>query len=491
MTNTLNRSNLAKLWSSYYGAIIGLALGLVFFLPYFWWPNFSGLNSDHAVPILMAEDFQFDRDWYYWGQNRLGSFFSLLAYLLTKLGLSLYSAAAISQLLILSASYLMLQALLDRPLFKIVLALALFLPIYPFTVQVMPGHPILAQTFFLAALIFCLLRGSTWWQATLLPLLYAGALWSSELSIVVAPVLLLVFYRSLWTIVKKAWWLLLLTSALGIYFLYYAKTQAVHIEAYSQWLADTAAIKDIFLRHLGDWWDFLRFQTNKPWNALLFYSLTIVLLWAVSRLGKWWQEGPLAVLFLGSAALAYLAVNFSHWNAIMDRPYHHLSPAYLFLILGLLYLSNVRSLSPWLGRLIALTVIVHGVASLYFIRNFPLKINGRINKEQTAVLLEQHRGRYGDETIGLVGNYWNVYLPDALSDQIRAIPYYGDLVRDFRFKEAVFAQDHLILMGLNWFDQYPEELEQHGYQLVKTGPCDTIGELDYCYYRLAQDQTEN
>ena len=48
-------------------------------------PIYSGyFNSDTAVPILQAADFDFLHDLYYWGQKRLGSLIPMLGFILHK-----------------------------------------------------------------------------------------------------------------------------------------------------------------------------------------------------------------------------------------------------------------------------------------------------------------------------------------------------------------------------------------------------------------------
>lgn len=41
---------------------------------------YPALNSDHAITILMGHSFNLPHDWYFWGQDRMGSLIPMLSY---------------------------------------------------------------------------------------------------------------------------------------------------------------------------------------------------------------------------------------------------------------------------------------------------------------------------------------------------------------------------------------------------------------------------
>lgn len=97
---------------------LGFLLMLLPFFVYLWLPHFKGLNSDLVIPALMTEDYRFVRDWYYWGQDRLGSFPVLVALPFNWLGLCGLYATAISQVLLLAGTCALLQRYFAHPLLK-------------------------------------------------------------------------------------------------------------------------------------------------------------------------------------------------------------------------------------------------------------------------------------------------------------------------------------------------------------------------------------
>jgi hypothetical protein len=134
---------LINFFKKQWGLCILLPLFIVFFLA----PFFKGLNADHAIHALMAENFKFDQDLYYWRQNRLGSLIPMLALPFYNMGLSLLWAAASSQLLVVLVTYYFFQKHFSQPVFKAFFALVFLLPIYPFLMQIMIGHPYFAHFF--------------------------------------------------------------------------------------------------------------------------------------------------------------------------------------------------------------------------------------------------------------------------------------------------------------------------------------------------------
>lgn len=66
-------------------SLLFLFISYQFYIRFSLW-HFKGLNSDHAIHILMAESFDYTKDWYYWGQNRLGSFIPMLGAIFIYLG---------------------------------------------------------------------------------------------------------------------------------------------------------------------------------------------------------------------------------------------------------------------------------------------------------------------------------------------------------------------------------------------------------------------
>lgn len=68
----------------YYFLLCSISIAIVSF--FLFAPIYSnGYSSDNAIHVLMAYDFEFPTDLYYWGQDRLGSLIPMLAAIPVKL----------------------------------------------------------------------------------------------------------------------------------------------------------------------------------------------------------------------------------------------------------------------------------------------------------------------------------------------------------------------------------------------------------------------
>lgn len=82
-----------------------IVLSFVYFAPCFYFDY----NSDHSIQILMSISFNFKRDFFYWGQNRLGSFLPMITYPIFKLTHAhpLYLISIVHYILLVFSCYLL------------------------------------------------------------------------------------------------------------------------------------------------------------------------------------------------------------------------------------------------------------------------------------------------------------------------------------------------------------------------------------------------
>jgi hypothetical protein len=168
--------------------------------------NFYSFNSDQSIQIIMARYFTGAAvDFYYWGQNRMGSFVPILLILPVKvLGLHpLASAVAVSTILYLGFIYLLTrysQSLLAVALVPLAFVL---LPAEMYDLLLYTGHPY-ASLMFLCVLGFSILfppNEKTFsefplWRFFAAGLTFSVAFWVSETAAAaVAGIALIVFWR--------------------------------------------------------------------------------------------------------------------------------------------------------------------------------------------------------------------------------------------------------------------------------------------------------
>ena len=103
------------------------------------------LNADQVIHALMAERFDWSRDAYYWGQDRLGSLIPFLGSVLTTLGLDGLTAMVWVQAAVLLGCGALWAWLVRDVLLAVLGWSALTLPPYPFYELVNIGHPYLSQ----------------------------------------------------------------------------------------------------------------------------------------------------------------------------------------------------------------------------------------------------------------------------------------------------------------------------------------------------------
>ena len=129
--------------------IIGI-ISFFVFSPYF----SKTTNSDNAVHVLMTESLHFPEDFYYWGQDRLGSLIPMLAHsFFIILPIKSITAISIVQYLIIGVTFYLLQKTVSNWLSKFILCLIIFIPFPLMLAQVYIGHPYVPQFFFFSLIL--------------------------------------------------------------------------------------------------------------------------------------------------------------------------------------------------------------------------------------------------------------------------------------------------------------------------------------------------
>lgn len=464
-----------------------LALPVGFFMYWFWLPFSSLYNSDLAVHILMAEDFQWPSNLYYWHQNRLGSFVPMFASFFYWIGFSGFMATAIVQLLIVISIYFLFQHFITSYFGKFAVAIAVFLPIYPFHVQVLVGHPILSQLFFLGFMLTIFAsqiaeKKKSFW----VPILGFLALWSSELSAIPLILFVIIFRNTLVLLFKNHKTHFLTGVLVGIAWLVIAKATAHADTNYDGFLTSLQSFISVIQSHLIGMFEMLTFKSNKPGNAILVIVLAVQFVALLVLGGKKLLRKRIFMFFILTSFSTYLGVCASNWNAIMERPLHHYTPAYFFflmsIILGWSYIGR-----SYAKNLVFLIVgVIQGVVAIWFLSTFNMVLDSRISLRQGKMLIEKLLVDKPNQTYGLIGSYWNTYSVDALSEQLISIPGNGELVRTFKNKEAVFTSKEVIVIKTGWLLELQETLNSHGYLLKKTSPTMRIENIEYAHYTVVR-----
>lgn len=356
--------------------------------------NFSAyysprLNSDQAIHVLMAYDLQLPEDFYFWGQDRLGSLLPILAHgLLKLLPLRPVVALSIAQYAILAAGFWMLARFFKQPLISVILALVWFLPLRPFIELVLPAHPYGPQFLMVgAALLLCrrvlakarpgqpLNQPSTLAAIALCAFL---AIWISDFSALIffclAVALMLIRTGDRPTPADQTRWqriglsrldllALGLASLAGIGFIAFAKSQAMRRNENYGTLSSPDQIWATATHLATTTWETLTFQHG------LLLGIHAVLAWvSIMTMGYLWIKGrshalqlsPWFYYFLGTAILSFAALLCLAWVYHNRVSLRYFVPIYL--LLWLAALSFLQSLSGrwfrYLGLLLLGTALV-------------------------------------------------------------------------------------------------------------------------------------
>jgi hypothetical protein len=502
------------------------------------------LDSDQAIQALMASDLQLPADLYYWGQQRGGSIVPVLGHFLLKhTSLSALEAVSYAHYLILVIGYLSFASIFRSNLARLFFAIIWFLPPHPFGFLLMLGHPYAAQLSFLAlavALIQRLPRKQTVMHLILRHLMITSAVvclfisvWASDFTLITLVLLSVFTIFSLLYRMGLAFkvaasrlgnGLLLLgliileiinisiTSRYGIEFIHYAKQHAASSETLFG-LSSLAQAKILFSSVAHTITKAAAFKADTLLNVLVFsivsfwaFAITFVIVYglflAFNRQLRKSSFHRLQVsawfwFFLANAIIGFAAIIFSEWvyvNALQNgSERRYFVPIYIFgAVAALLLTEGIPKVSARPLWAIITVIAVSGSATLpasvYGLEHFP-----------PAIQRLQSLQKLG--TAGIIGSHWNSYLlcsvnPKQLSctqfDEYGQSPcptspqpVHPFKARCHRCVNRVLNSPAIYLVKNSWLETFPDQIEQFGTCLVKTGkPFDLAG------YTLAAYQAQ-
>ena len=461
------------------------------------------VNADQLIHALMAERFDWSRDAYYWGQDRLGSLLPFLGSILTSTGLDGLTAMAwVQGLVLLGCGLLWAYLVCDLLMASVGLAF-LMLPPYPFEDGVSIGHPYLSQYLLglgLLALFEAARRGN---EASIvlksnassrpfgtqnirsfgLVVLAIANLWASELSLALLAAAAWCYRGTIIQLSRDSPWAVFLGASSGLLGLWSAKSGAPHQKGFAKLIASPHDMLQSLASQWSEWSTTLMGGGNKPFNALFWWAFLVAMLGLV--VFGWLRPQRVKALTwtLAFASLgSWTAVHLSGWSAVNGFPLRYFSAAFGFGGLALLsYLSDLGISKKPLVRAGTLALLVVQVwAAWSFNRTFSTGTKGRLTRLQAEELLERE-GR-SDDSIAFIASYWNSYLLDGLSPQAVGIPHENDHCRERRYLNEVLDQNEIIAVAAGWVEVLPDTLQQYGVTWIKMGETQTTAGTDYARY---------
>ncbi|MBX2959002.1 MAG: hypothetical protein KF732_03505 [Flavobacteriales bacterium] len=236
----------------------------------------------------MSKNIEFPRDFYYWGQNRLGSFFPMVSFVFGKIfKFHLLYINSFVLYLFLFTSFVFLSKQLNNYFFKIALCTLIFFPIGEYRALVLIGHPYFSQL--LSAVFFVyflhklkeylvnhsIFNKSVFLVAVLFSMLsfifYFIGVWISEFNLVfiLIPLFYLIFDKSLQNIliknIKNSWFIFYTLTTTIIFFL-----GLLLIKTIKEYSNDDHVYDNPFINKFDDLYLNIEFFLAKLKGTLLF-----------------------------------------------------------------------------------------------------------------------------------------------------------------------------------------------------------------------------
>ena len=488
-------------------AVVAVSVGL--FAAHFSVATTPHFNADQAIHALMAERFDWSRDAYYWGQDRLGSLLPFLGSLATLCGLDGLTAMVGVQAAVLLGCGLLWAWIVRDVLLAAVGFGALLLPPYPFYEAVAVGHPYLGQTLLGLGLLALLeaerranpvpagvdgvstRRAARYGplRAVALPLVAAASLWASELSVaLIVPAAW--FYRGLLgRRGRENPGLFAVGGLIGALGLWAAKSGAPRQKGFARMFADPQECWASVVHQWTEWSTTLGGDGNKPFNFAFGWAVVAwILLWAITGWVRRTPTSPLTRALALAAVASWAAVHASGWNAANGFPLRYFAASFTWGALALLsYLhdgGHTKRPAVALGLLGLWGLQAWAAAS--FTTQFSTGAQGRLPRAEAEVLLREVLAR--DSEAVFIGSYWNSYLLDGLSPKALGLPHEGDHCRDRRYQQEVLDKPVVVAVAAGWLEVLPDTLRQYGTTWVKSGPTEHSSGTDYARYVRVEER---
>jgi hypothetical protein len=455
------------------------------------------LNSDNAVTVLMIHDFNLPNDFYFWGQDRMGSLIPLLGQFFYKIfHLSALTSESITHYLLLLIGFLAFASFLKNRWYKLIFCIIWFFP---------PIHMIDVTQFafgihYSLIAIACYLlneinigkegNSKKHLYFILFTFTLITAVWVSEMALVSIGIMIgiqtLLFLKENQSfkkvVLNKGVLYLLAGTIVGFLFIKHAKSFSPIQQSYSTF-SDFENILNTFKQFFQSIGDLLLFRANEPFTSL--YTILVLILIGIlvfnrkklkSKPNRWFY------FFLIEGFLLLFIILISSWTFENNVPRRYFTCAYISLSFALLLFLDAPQLQNSLTKKLRFftlsIVLIGGIGTLYNLKYVSPK-----TLKPTVQTISEFK-KLGQ--IGIIGDYWNSYLiACADPDKIIATPHeFSYAVRKQELVDKVFQQKKLYLIKDMWMEEFPDTLSQFGRTLVKKGDEFLIGGCFVNEYRI-------
>ena len=446
-------------------------------------PYIHVVNSDSAIHVIMIDHFDWQRDFYYWAQNRVGSFVPAVAQPIKLLGISPLKAAFIVRYLLLIGTCLILCKLVRIPIYRILIVVAVLFPSFSYFRILEIGHPYAEQLFLLLLGTYLIHRKIKIQEPVdnpaliLTSILFGIAFWANDSSLIYilmfAIGLIILQVSGIMHFSGRFNWLFFATPFLAIAsYCYYKKLVIIDYSGYADQKINSL---DVFFESVFSWHKKVIYVFENGISnpvvateiAVIFFFFIIFLiallkwrLW-IDRFSKYY----IPLFFILFALAMYCAVCFSSWYIDNYSDSRYMITSYFFMLFGsFILLDKMHSddklpvKSGFTG--LAFLLVVVGIYSQKYVVQ-----NGFILEKGEIPELIQVQGR------GIIGDYWYTYALAAHDPaSIPATPHESSFPRSYHERMRVLAMDQIFLIKNNWFETFPDTVVQFETRLVRQVP---------------------
>ncbi|MBK7390314.1 MAG: hypothetical protein IPI23_14940 [Bacteroidetes bacterium] len=448
---------------------------------------YPALNSDQAIIILMGHSFQLPHDWYFWGQDRMGSLIPMLSYPFIKyFHADAILTESLVHYLILTAGYFAMASFINKPVYRLALAIFWFLP--PFRMADLLLLSFGIQYSIIAILCFYSLKinrheGELSIQQVLkwyLPLGITAIIgvWVSDLILI--SVILLVFSMLFFkkeaiatSLLKhrKGLALILFLTVTGFFFIRYVKSTGLRND-YSELGSFSNVIESLSI-FVNSTYQILIFKGNEPFTSMYSYLIIILIFYFIYSVKKSLPGDTfLKRFFILDFLVIFMAIISTKWTLDNGVPRRYFVCTYISAGMAiLLYLdSTTFRFKKYFNIFLITTLLIGGLGTIYNLRYiWPGTLKPRVEELKELKQLGK---------AGIIGDYWNSYVCAIVApDSIIATPHQASQVRNLLLPEQVLNQPNIYLVQDWWLETFPDTVTQFQTILIKQGKPFSMGGL--------------
>lgn len=434
------------------------------------------LDSDMAIHVLMAKAFNLWRDYYYWGQSRLGSLLPLMAFVPWKLGADALWAVSAMQYVLAVLTIACVGWLSKDMVATLLFAVLFLLPPAMFEVVLLPGHPYLPQLLllFMAVAVAGQWNGSMNWLNVAWYLLYwvvaLCSAWVSDMGLVTAPIILAwrTFQISEAKIdLRQNPWRWAATPIAASVVTVSVKLLKMGTIDYSGYVGQRAVgpfeAATAIVGQAKALWAVLTNIADGTWVLAAYTALIVVFfgLGAVQMARNIKRNGWAATLasvpglLYVLALMMWAATLFSGWANVNGYPLRYFIPSIFCLMMASIVLLR-DSNRTWVSAHAILVIAMGGLTLIAW--------QGRKHDHWKYVNSPEARAELREmQSTTLFGAYWFVYAMAAQNaNELVPMPIEGEFARNGHQLWQVWETQNFYLCRNGLFDTFPDTLQQYG-----------------------------